>query len=226
MDALIILVNNPIALTARPPALQVFSDEQMLELKTAFVEDITRALDNLQKRFPRQRAIAALPERLEVLTQEEAPLNGRMRDAVGHCFDRGYQRVLIIGGYNPTITKKLLAGALSELKRQEVILGPTIRGGFYLIGMDKNNPELFEDVPVGTDQAYLAISERLRASGLKWRELDLWYDISHQEDIEFIVRDINQFRLTSDEETAWATEEVLAKYLDQTKEKTSPSDST
>ena len=249
METLIILVKNPIITTDRPTALQVFSEEQMLELKTAFVEDtictcaqldsvdlkvavapadraqmITQALENLRRRFPRRRAFTTLAKRLEILTQEDGPLNGRTRDAIGYCFERGYKRVLTIGGYNPTITKNLLTGALSELRRHHVVLGPTLRGGCYLIGVDNFKPEIFEDVPVGTDLAYAAFSERLREAGMAWKELDLWYDVSHQEDIEFIVRDINQFRLTNDEESARATEDILTKYLDQTKEETSPKD--
>jgi glycosyltransferase A (GT-A) superfamily protein (DUF2064 family) len=238
MDALIVLVKNPITMDELPPALRLFTEAQMLELKTAFVEDticicaqlqgidlkvavaptehvqmVTRAVENLQKRFPRRKVFANLFDRLEILTQKPIPLNGRMRDSIAHCFEAGYHRVLTVGGHNPTITKKLLATASRELRRQKVILGPTIRGSFYLVGTDENRPQLFDDVPVGTDHAYRAICERLRESGLQWKELDLWYDISHQEDIEFIIRDINHFRLTGDEESARATEEVLAKYL-------------
>jgi hypothetical protein len=83
--------------------------------------------------------------------------------------------------------------------------------------MNDNHPEVFDNIPVGTDQAYGALSDRLRELDLVWKELELWYDVSHQEDIEFIVRDINHFRLTGDEESARATEDVLARYVDQEK---------
>jgi len=238
MDALIVLVKNPITMDERPPALRLFTEAQMLELKTAFVEDtictcaqlpgidlkvavappdrvqmVTQAVENLQERFPRRKVFTNLFDRMEILTQKLIPLNGRMRDSIAHCFESGYDRVLTVGGHNPTITRKLLTTAHKELRRQQVILGPTIRGSFYLVGSDENRPQLFDDVPVGTDLAYRAMCERLRESGLEWKELELWYDISHQEDIEFIIRDINHFRLTGDEESARATEEVLAKYL-------------
>lgn len=242
-DALIISVKNPVIDNDRPPALRVFTDEQMMELKTAFVEDtlctcarledvdlkiavapkdsvkmIQRAMDNLRERHPKQPEMTSLDQRLEVLVQEVAPLGDRIRDAVDHMFAQGYERVLVIGGYNPTITPGLLTVALQEMKRHSVILGPTIRGSFYLIGMDANHPRLFDNVPVGTDEAYAAIAEQLRKAQLVWKEVDLWYDISHQEDIEFIVRDINQFRLTGNEDSARATEDVLTRYLDQGKE--------
>jgi len=244
-DTLIILVKNPTAVNERPPALRVFSDEQMLELKTAFIEDTictcarldgvdlkvavapeeraqlaSNAMDNLIKRFPRRQAFTTLPERSEILTQKVAPLAERMSETVDHCFTVGYERVLVLGGYNPTITRMILNRALRELKHQQVVLGPTIRGGFYLIGTDAHRPELFGNIPVGTDDAYRAVCDRLGKLDLAWKELDLWYDVSHQEDIEFIVRDINQFRLTGDEESARATEEVLTKYLDQEREQT------
>ena len=242
-DALIISVKNPISYDDRPPVLRVFSDEQMLELRTAFVEDtlctcaqlegvdlkvavaprervkmIERAMNNLMARFPGLPEITSLGQRMEIFVQEVAPLGDRIRDAIDHAFADGYRRTLVLGGYNPTITGELLAAARQEIQQHSVILGPTIRGSFYLIGMDANHPGLFDNVPVGTDGAYAAISERLREANLAWKELDLWYDISHQEDVEFIIRDINQFRLTGDEESARATENVLARYLDSGKE--------
>ncbi len=243
MDALLILIKNPITNADRLPVLRVFTDKQMLELKTAFVEDIicsstplkevdikvavapkdrarmvARAVTNLQERYAGRQAFAVLPERLEVLTQKVIQLGERARDAVGHCFAGGYERVLMVGGYNPTITRQHLAGAMRELKNHAVVLGPTIRGGLYLVGMSAHFPELFAEVPLGTDRAYAAICERLQELDIEWRELDLWYDISHQEDIEFIIRDINHFRLTGDEDAARATEEILAKYVEKDKE--------
>lgn len=242
-DALIISVKNPITDNDRPQALRVFTDEQMLELRTAFVEDtlctcarldgvdlkvsvapkervkmIERAIANLQQRHPKDSAISSLGQRLEILVQEVAPLGERIRDAVEHELAAGYQRVVVIGGYNPTITGTLLKTALREMHKHSVILGPTIRGSFYLIGVDAVHPGLFDDIPVGTDDAYAAIAKRLREANLAWKELDLWYDISHQEDFEFIVRDINQFRLTGNEYSARATEEILTQYLEQGKE--------
>jgi glycosyltransferase A (GT-A) superfamily protein (DUF2064 family) len=244
--ALIISIKNPISDNDRPPVLQVFTQDQMLELRTAFVEDtlctcaqleevdlkvavapkervkmVQRAINNLKARFPDKPEMASLPRRLEIFVQETAPLGERIRDVVDHAFEDGYRRVLVLGGYNPTITGKLINVALQEMKRHSVILGPTLRGSFYLIAMDAVHPGLFEDVPVGTDDAYAAITAHLREQDLAWKELDLWYDISHQEDIEFIVRDINQFRLTGNEVSGRATEDVLARYLEQG-EKQSP----
>jgi glycosyltransferase A (GT-A) superfamily protein (DUF2064 family) len=241
--ALIISVKNPITDDDRPQALRVFTDEQMLELRTAFVEDtlctcarldgvdlkisvaprervkmVERAIANLQHRHPGEPAISSLGRRLEILVQELAPLGERIRDAVEHELAAGYQRVLVIGGYNPTITGTLLKTALKEMNKHSIILGPTIRGSFYLVGVDAVHPGLFDDVPVGTDDAYAVIARRLHEAHLAWKELDLWYDISHQEDIEFIIRDINQFRLTGNEYSARATEEVLTRYLEPGKE--------
>ena len=243
MDALIILVQNPTAANDRPPALRVFSDLQLLKLKTAFLEDtiwtcaqvdgvdlkaavapperaqlVTRAVNNLHGRFPRRKVFAELPQRMELVTQPVAPLDIRIRDVLSHCFAAGYERIMMVSGYNPTLTKMTLSIALRELRRKQFVIGPTIRGGVYLLGMNQDHPELIADVPAGTDQAYRVLCEQLEEAGLDWAELDLWYDITHQEDIEFVVRDINQYRLTGDEESGKATEEVLARYLDQEKE--------
>ena len=134
----------------------------------------------------------------------------------------GYTHVLAVGGYNPTLARRTLSVAFRELRHKPIVLGPTILGGLYLLGMDRDRPELLAGVPMGTDQACRVLSERLDEDGLEWAELDLWYDITHQENVEFVVRDINQFRLTGDEESGRATEEILASFLDQGKEGTAP----
>ncbi len=243
-DALIISIRNPMSPADRPESLRVFTDEQMLTLKTAFVEDtlctcaqingidlkvavapptrvkiVKKALKNLAARFPRRKRMTTLADRVEILTQTVAPYEERLRDTISHVFDEGYQRLLLIGGYNPTIMKDTLTMAFRELRNHPIIIGPTIRGGLYLLGLETNRPEILDGVPLSSDRAYAMLIEQLQLQGLQWQEMELWYDVRHQEDIEFIVRDINQFRLVGDETTASATEAVLANYSDEEVEK-------
>ncbi len=239
-DALIISVRNPMTQADRPESLRLFTDQQMLTLKTAFVEDtlctcaqiagvdlkvaiapparakiVKKALKNLAARFPRRKTMTTLAERVEILTQDVAPYEERLRETISYVFDEGYQRVLLIGGYNPTIMKDTLTMAFRQLRNHPIIIGPTIRGGLYLLGLETNRPDILEDVPLSSDRAYATLIEQLKQQNLQWQEMELWYDVRHQEDIDFIVRDINQFRLTGDENTASATEAVLVKYSDE-----------
>jgi len=238
-DALLILVRNPNSYSDQTPRLRVFSDSRMAALYAAFVEDvigaaamledvdikvavaprdrtkmITRAVDNLQEQYARRKTFQSLGERVEILAQRVGSMSNRLQDALDYCFDNGYSRVLSVGGYNPTLTFRRLAQALRQLKKHQAVIGPTFRGGCYLIGVSQNDPQLLEDLPIATDDTYAAICNRMQELEYKWCELDLWYDVTHQEDLEFIIRDINHFRMTDDEDSARATEEVFAKFIE------------
>ncbi|MCP4633408.1 MAG: hypothetical protein GY855_10825, partial [candidate division Zixibacteria bacterium] len=54
-----------------------------------------------------------------------------------------------------------------------------------------------------------------REKGLTWSELELWYAVEHPEDLEYLVRDINQFRLEGDELSTRETEMVLKRVVER-----------
>jgi len=96
-----------------------------------------------------------------------------------------------------------------------LILGPTIEGGCYLIGLRSDCREAIGLVSVGSDVAYKRSTSALTEAGITWQEIDLSYDVGHQEDLEFIVREINHCRYTGDEDTALNTERVLAQFINE-----------
>ncbi|RBL88904.1 TIGR04282 family arsenosugar biosynthesis glycosyltransferase [Chitinophaga flava] len=60
------------------------------------------------------------------------------------AFATGYQEVVMIGMDCPHLSPELLNEAFAILKRNEVVIGPAQHGGFYLLGMRRFYPELFE----------------------------------------------------------------------------------
>ena len=81
--------------------------------------------------------------------------------------------------------------------------------------MRSDCPEAADLVEIGTDRSYKNSTERLKEADIPWQEIDLSYDVSHQEDLEFIVREINHCRMTGDEETALRTEAILSDYIQE-----------
>jgi hypothetical protein len=53
----------------------------------------------------------------------------------------------------------------------------------------------------------------IRRRGHAFRELPVGYDVDTAFDLEFLVRDINQFRLSGDEHRSRHAEDVLAKIV-------------
>ncbi|MBI3872980.1 MAG: DUF2064 domain-containing protein [candidate division Zixibacteria bacterium] len=237
-NVILIQLRNPVGKEEPVPVLRVFDDVHMLRLKRAFFEDTlcqvaqidhtdvkvavappTRAvwardaIAHLAERFPDQRGYQTLAARTEIIAQPVAPIEERSTANLQHCLSNGYRHVILMAGYLPTIRAELIADAVHHLSRHPLILGPTIEGGCYLIGVRSDCPEAVGLVSIGSDVSYSQSTASLTEAGLSWQEIDLSYDVSHQEDLEFIVREINHCRFTGDEDTARCTEAVLADFM-------------
>ena len=243
-NVIIVQVRNPVGKNEPLPVVRVFSDVKMLRLKKAFFEDtlcqvaqvegvdikiaiapVERAvwgkdaIANLRERCPDQPAIQKLEKRTEIIPQAVAPIARRTTENIKRCLADGYKNVVIIGGYIPTVSPDLIREAFHHMHNYPLILGPTIEGGCYLVGVRWDCPEVADLVSIGTDTSYRDAIEALKAADYSWQEIDLCYDVSHQEDLEFVVREINHLRSTGDEETGRRTEEVLAEFISQAAER-------
>ena len=92
--------------------------------------------------------------------------------------------VLLIGGDCPELDPDYLETALRWLAEgDDAVLGPAEDGGYVLIGLRRNNPRLFEDIPWGGDRVLELTRERLRELGWRWRELTPLWDLDRPEDL-------------------------------------------
>jgi hypothetical protein len=173
---------------------------------TGFVEEALLAANHQKK---------PVPGPLVFSEQTGANLGERLRAMFASLFRQGYREVVIIGADSPTLPPETLRKAFALLKKKPVVLGPTLDGGYYLVGLARPAPEIFEGIAWGSDQVYPQTVEKLKSLELEWEELPVWYDVDTVDDLEFLVRDINQLRLAGDEESLLATEAVLEKILNK-----------
>ena len=85
-------------------------------------------------------------------TQVEGDLGCKMRSAFEEGFEEGYKRIVIIGSDLYDLTQEDIELAFERLKTTEVVLGPAQDGGYYLLGLTRLIPALFEGKSWGTDQ--------------------------------------------------------------------------
>jgi rSAM/selenodomain-associated transferase 1 len=82
--------------------------------------------------------------------QQGDGLGQRMLHQLKASFADGYQQVVLIGADCPAIDEPLLDEAFFALDSHDLVLGPSLDGGYYLIGMKQLSPELFADIDWGT----------------------------------------------------------------------------
>ncbi len=99
-----------------------------------------------------------LPE-VRLMAQRGENLGQRLTSAVVEAFADGAGPLLVIGTDAPTLTGDHLTAALSTLEHKEVVLGPALDGGYYLIGMRHPHVGLF-----GIDAALWSTDKVLEAT--------------------------------------------------------------
>jgi rSAM/selenodomain-associated transferase 1 len=127
--------------------------------------------------------------KVPVWDQTGDDLGARMASAFKQALDSGYRSVVVIGTDIPGINGPLLTTAMNSLRDHDVVLGPTVDGGYYLIGLRSPLPALFENIPWSTDQVYALTEQRIQALGLSLKILPKLRDLDTVEDLHICIRD-------------------------------------
>jgi rSAM/selenodomain-associated transferase 1 len=78
--------------------------------------------------------------------QPEGSLGFRMAVAFEQSWLEGAQRTLLIGSDCPAIDEKILHNGFDALKKDNLVIGPAVDGGYYLIGMQQSASPHAEDL--------------------------------------------------------------------------------
>lgn len=102
---------------------------------------------------------------LDYTRQGEGDLGDRLTQAFQTAFEQGQQRVVAIGTDCPDLGMSQLSAAFSHLHQADLVLGPATDGGYYLIGLQRWLPEVFQGIDWGSEQVLqqtLAIAQSLQ----------------------------------------------------------------
>jgi len=114
--------------------------------------------------------------------QKGADLGERMQQAFETAFDRGYKKVLIIGSDLFELTSTLIISALEALETYDISIGPSLDGGYYLLGMKELHPAVFKNKKWGTHSVLENTLQDLKQQNVKL--LEALNDIDTFEDLQ------------------------------------------
>ncbi|MSR16042.1 MAG: glycosyltransferase [Gammaproteobacteria bacterium] len=122
-------------------------------------------------------------ERWRFATQVTGDLGARMAAALNLVLAAHPQAVLV-GSDIVDLTSADLQLGLTRLRDgDEVVLGPSADGGYWLIGLSAARPDLFTALPWGSDTVYQETVQRMEAGKLRWSRLPLRHDIDTPQDL-------------------------------------------
>lgn len=124
-----------------------------------------------------------VPPFVELVAHERGDLMSGLNYGLNYLLEQGYQQVILFNGDSPTLPAQNLRAAFAYLGGETVVLGPTLDGGYYLIGASAPQPDLFAWEQPDSATICRRTRERAEARGTRVALLEPWYDIDTAEDL-------------------------------------------
>lgn len=133
-----------------------------------------------------------LPARFRLLPQRGADLGERLLHVTEDFLAAGYEAICLVNSDSPTLPSELLRRAIGALTSEgdRVVLGKAIDGGYYIIGVRKVHPRLFEDITWSSTAVFDQTMERARELGLDVEGLPAWYDVDDLESLRWLCEEL------------------------------------
>ena len=109
--------------------------------------------------------------------QPEGDLGHRMAQAMEDAFERGASAIILLGGDCPYVTPQIITQAVGGLEANEVVIGPAVDGGYYLLGLRRPQRRLFEEIAWSTESVFPVTLERVKERGLTVKILPTLEDV-------------------------------------------------
>lgn len=115
--------------------------------------------------------------------QGDGDLGQRMARALHEALAEGEQRVVLVGTDCPGRDDAVLAQAFAALEGHDLVLGPALDGGYYLIGLKKPTPALFVGMAWGGGQVLAQTLAAAKEAGLSVHLLPALGDVDEPQDL-------------------------------------------
>jgi len=119
---------------------------------------------------------------ISLSTQSPGDIGRRMHSAFAGWWPQP-GGVLLMGTDIPGLTAAVLQQARAALADHDAVFVPALDGGYALIGLRREAPSLFTDMPWSTPQVMAQTRQRLLAAGLRHAELPALADIDEPADL-------------------------------------------
>jgi len=114
-------------------------------------------------------------------------LGERMKNAFKLLLKEGFKKIIIIGSDCLEMDSNLLNNAFKELEKTDVVVGPAIDGGYYLLGMKNDHSFLFDIRNWSTDTVYADTINLVNANKLSFIALTKLNDVDTVDDLPALI---------------------------------------
>jgi uncharacterized protein len=127
---------------------------------------------------------------VRVVGQKGEGLAAGLTSVFAHFAEDDQRRTIAFNSDSPHLPRAVLEGAFEALTINDVVVGPTYDGGYYLVGAKGSHPTLFASDGMGTSSALEKLLSRARALGLSVGFADPFYDIDVADDLNRLAAEL------------------------------------
>jgi hypothetical protein len=194
----LVLAKAPIPGRAKTRLVPPLTPEQAASLQEALLLDTVEAC---RAEETETALLCAHPSDAPVLARlvgPDVPIVLQEGRGLGDALRLGMTRALadgpaaLVSADIPAFPAGSLSRAFSLLEEgADVVLGPALDGGYWLIAMREPSALPFQDIPWSTPAACAVTVQRCREGGLEVAALDLWRDVDTTVDLAFLLREVD-----------------------------------
>ncbi len=166
-------------------------------LSACFIRDVAVALEAVPEGLGRHlyalfspagsEAVlrSLLPPPWTLVPRQEASVGTVLQASMAAFFADEHDCAIMVNGDSPTLPTAFVEQAIAALREpgDRVVLGPALDGGYYLVGLKRPHPRLFEDIAWSTPEVLACTLRRAEEIGLPVAMLPTWYDVDEPQDL-------------------------------------------
>jgi len=189
--AIIVFLKQPVKGRVKTRLAKTLGDDKALEIYIRLLnnirESVQRVSCDIHLFYDSDAGVPHDPwkrDNYERWIQHGDNIGERMADAFDRIFERDYKKAVLIGADIWDLKPSDLENAFEFLGDNDVVLGPAVDGGYYLIGMKQRAPYLFSLKNWSHAKVYADTLELCSRHDLSAAPIRKLKDIDEQEDLE------------------------------------------
>ena len=228
VNCIIVFAKNPVPNEVKTRLIPFLSPDLAASLYRAFLVDWCGALRRISTAhlvvaYTPPESLTALQELIGreaiYVPQVGSDLGERLISAVQWACNQNYSKFLFVGSDSPTLPLPYVEHAFNLLECCDVAIGPSMDGGYYLIGFSAHGaslavPEVFQDVSWSTDAVFRQTLEKIESANARLGLLPPWYDVDTPDGLKRLRDHLFAMQLAESEISAPQTVVELSKAVE------------
>lgn len=118
----------------------------------------------------------------ELVAQCPGPLGDKMFSALANE-SKQHGSAAVMGADVPHCPQEVLSQGFELMSDNKSVIGPASDGGYYFLGLQKPDKEIFSDIDWGSEEVFVETIKRADVLGIKFKKLTVLQDIDNWQDL-------------------------------------------